>query len=295
MIRKPRSVNPSELAALPPRAGASTEVRTTVVEGGAAHPRFDVVATEEPLEIRVRTRSERRTVAITLRTPGSDFELAAGFLANEGLLRSRDDLAGISYCVDADVDVAQRYNIVNVDLTAPTLPHLETLDRHFLTSSACGICGAASIAALADRGLAPVESAIRVTPAMIVALPDALRAAQGVFATTGGLHAAGLFAADGSRVAVREDVGRHNAVDKLIGFTLLEQRASADRILMVSGRTSYEIVQKAVSARIPVVCAVSAPSSLAVDLARAFGVTLVGFVRGDRFNIYTHPERVVAS
>jgi FdhD protein len=294
MIRKPRSVNPSDVAP-PPRAGAATEVRTTVVDAGTAHPRFDLVATEEPLEIRIRTRSERRTVAITMRTPGNDFELAAGFLANEGLLRSRDDLAGISYCVDVDVDAEQRYNIVNVDLTTATLPHLDTLDRHFLTSSACGICGTASIAALADRGLTPVESDIRVTPATIVALPDALRAAQGVFAKTGGLHAAGLFAADGTREAVREDVGRHNAVDKLVGWTLIERGARADRMLMVSGRTSYEIVQKAVSARIPIVCAVSAPSSLAVDLARAFGVTLVGFVRGEHFNIYAHPERVLAT
>ncbi len=292
MIQKPPSASPSSEPATP-RAGSSSERRITVVEAGIAHPRFDTVATEEPLEIRLRAGSERRTIAITMRTPGNDFELAAGFLAGEGVVAGLASMSGISYCVDADVDAEQRYNIVNVDLARAHLPELDTLERHFLTSSACGICGSASIAALADRGLVPVETNLRVAAATVVALPERLRAAQRVFTKTGGLHAAGLFDRTGTALAVREDVGRHNAVDKLIGWSIMERVGPlADRILMVSGRTSYEIVQKAATAGIPVVCAVSAPSSLAVDLARAFGVTLIGFVRGDRFNIYTHPDRI---
>ena len=275
------------------RPGPSVEARVVTYEAGVATPRYDRLATEEPLEIRLRAGGESRTIAITMRTPGNDFELAAGFLHNEGILTRYDTLLGISFCIDRDVDAEQRYNIVNVDLAARTLPDLQMLDRHFTTTSACGVCGKANLDALEERGLERIESDIALDAETIVALPDRLRAAQGVFAQTGGLHAAALFDAVGALAAVREDVGRHNALDKLVGSAFLAKRLPLDRsVLLVSGRASYELVQKAVAARIPIVCAVSAPSSLAVDLARRFGVTLVGFLRGSRFNVYAHPDRI---
>jgi FdhD protein len=275
------------------RPGPSVEARVVTYEAGVATPRYDRLATEEPLEIRLRAGGESRTIAITMRTPGNDFELAAGFLHNEGILTRYDTLLGISFCIDRDVDAEQRYNIVNVDLAARTLPDLRMLDRHFTTTSACGVCGKANLDALEERGLERIASDIALDAETIVALPDRLRAAQGVFAQTGGLHAAALFDAAGALAAVREDVGRHNALDKLVGSAFLAKRLPLDRsVLLVSGRASYELVQKAVAARIPIVCAVSAPSSLAVDLARRFGVTLVGFLRGSRFNVYAHPDRI---
>jgi FdhD protein len=213
-------------------------------------------------------------------------------LQGEGILTTYEALRGMSFCID-DADANQRYNIVNVDLAASELPVLQQLDRHFTTSSACGICGRASLDALQERGLAPVSSDLVVTAATITALPDRLRAAQGIFAQTGGLHAAALFDERGKLVVIREDVGRHNALDKLAGWALLRRRLPLARsIVLVSGRSSYEIVQKAVAAGVPIVCAVSAPSSLAVDLARRFGVTLVGFLRGERFNVYAGDERI---
>jgi FdhD protein len=228
-----------------------------------------------------------------MRTPGQDFELAAGFLHGEGLIASLADLRGISFCLDAEVAAAQRYNIVNVDLAAGELPALEPLERHFATTSACGVCGKANIDALRVRGIATVTSLAAVDGATLVALPERLRAAQGVFEKTGGLHAAALFDREGMLVALREDVGRHNALDKLVGWALLERRLPlAESIVIVSGRSSYELVQKALSAGVPVLCAVSAPSSLAVDLAREFGLTLVGFLRGSRFNIYSGAGRI---
>jgi FdhD protein len=277
-----------------PRPGSSVEIRIVGVRDGHSAPRFDRIATEEPLEIRVRAGRETRTVAITMRTPGADFELAAGFLHGEGVVHAYDDLREISYCIDRTIDEEQRYNIVNVDLAAPALPELATLERHFTTTSACGVCGKASLEALELRGVLPIESTVRIRPEAIGRIPDLLRAAQGVFQKTGGLHAAALCDLAGDIVAVREDVGRHNAVDKVVGWALLQRALPlADRVLMVSGRTSYEIVQKALVARIPIVCAVSAPSSLAVDLARAFGITLIGFLRGTQFNVYAGAERVI--
>ena len=275
------------------RPGPSVEKRIVSFDGEQSAARFDRLATEEPLEIRLRAENESRTIAITMRTPGNDFELAAGFLYAEGILAGYETLLGISFCVDRDVDAEQRYNIVNVDLAAKALPPFDGLDRHFLTTSACGICGRAGIEALETRGVARIESELAVDARTISALPERLREAQGVFEKTGGLHAAGLFDADGTLVMVREDVGRHNALDKLVGWALLNKRLPlADSVLLVSGRTSYEIVQKAIVARIPVVAAVSAPSSLAVDLARAFGITLAGFVRGERFNVYSNEGRI---
>jgi FdhD protein len=277
----------------PVRPGASVEVRIVTVENGAASPRFDRTATEEPLEIRVRAGGASRTVAITMRTPGHDFELAAGFLYNEGVIDGVDAVRGISYCLDGSIPQDQQYNVVNVDLAAQALPALDALERHFTMTSACGVCGRAQLDALEARGLTPLGDAARVDAATLTALPARLRAAQGVFEKTGGLHAAGLFTPDGELVALREDVGRHNALDKAIGWGLLGKRLPfEDRVLLVSGRASYELVQKALVARIPIVCAVSAPSSLAVDVARRFGLTLVGFLRGDRFNIYAGEERI---
>ena len=275
------------------RSGPSSEVRIVASVGGGATRRFDRVATEEPLEIRVRAAGETRSVAITMRTPGNDFELAAGFLFCEGVIGGYDALNGISYCIDPAIDAEQRYNIVNVTLAAAELPALDMLERHFTTTSACGICGKSSLEALRLRGIEAIETALRVGAGTITSLPERLRAAQGVFEKTGGLHAAALFDPAGDLVALREDVGRHNALDKLIGWALLERRLPlAEHIVMVSGRASYELVQKALAARVPLLCAVSAPSSLAVDLARAFGMTLIGFLRDSRFNIYANESRI---
>ncbi len=276
------------------RPGTTVETEIISYDGDTVAQRFDRLATEEPLEIRMRAGGQTRTVAITMRTPGADFELAAGFLFNEGVLTSLDRLSAITYCVDRDVAEEQRYNIVNVDLRGSELPPLDALERHFTMTSACGVCGKANIDALRDRGLNPVRSTLQVERQLIVALPERLVAAQRVFASTGGLHATALFDARGNVLAVREDVGRHNAFDKIVGWALMNGKLPLDaHIALLSGRASYELVQKAISAGLAVVCAVSAPSSLAVDLAREFGVTLAGFVRGPRFNVYSGAERIV--
>jgi FdhD protein len=274
------------------RPGPTVEASVVVIEDGRAASREDRLATEEPLEIRLRAGSERRTVAITMRTPGNDFELVAGFLHNEGVVTELADLRGMSYCLSDEVDPDQQYNIVNVELASAGLPALDRLERHFTTTSACGVCGKANLDALHLRGVRPLAGDVLVDAATIVALPEKLRAKQRVFETTGGLHAAALFDRSGSLVAVREDVGRHNALDKLIGWAILNRRPLGESLVLVSGRSSYEIVQKALAAGIPIVCSVSAPSSLAVDVAREFGVTLVGFLRGSRFNVYTHASRI---
>jgi FdhD protein len=274
-----------------PRAGSSTEMRLLAVDDGVARPRFDRLATEEPLEIRLRAGTETRTVAITMRTPGADFELAAGFLYGEGVIGRTGDVRGISYCVD--VPAEQQYNTVNVDLAARSLPSLDALERHFTMTSACGVCGKANLEALRSRGVDEIVSEAHVKASTILSLPARLRAAQGIFERTGGLHAAALFDLAGNLLALREDVGRHNAMDKLVGWGFLQNFLPfGDRIVMVSGRSSYELVQKAASARIPVMCSVSAPSSLAVDVAHAFGVTLVGFLHDSRFNVYANERRV---
>ncbi|MDR7481881.1 MAG: formate dehydrogenase accessory sulfurtransferase FdhD [Armatimonadota bacterium] len=263
------------------------------VEASRRRPRTDLVVTEEPLEIRLAAGRERRTVAITMRTPGADFELAAGFLLGEGVVSSRDAIARIAYCADAGVDAIQRYNVVQVTLHADRLPPLESLERHFYTTSACGVCGRASLDAVRARGLRAPAGEIALGAEVLCALPGRLRQAQGLFEATGGLHAAAVFDAQGALLAVREDVGRHNALDKLIGWALLEGRLPLDaHVVMVSGRASFELVQKALVAGVPIFCAVSAPSSLAVALARESGMTLVGFLRGERFNVYAAPDRI---
>jgi FdhD protein len=196
--------------------------------------------------------------------------------------------------VDRTLDEAQRYNIVNVELARDAWPQLERLERHFITTSACGVCGKASIDALKLRNVEPLPPGGAFDPDVITSLPSKLRAAQGVFSATGGLHASALFDVRGNLLALREDVGRHNALDKLIGWALLSGKLPLhDRIVMVSGRTSFEIVQKSVVAGVPILCAVSAPSSLAVALAREFGMTLIGFLRDEHFNVYAGAERLM--
>jgi FdhD protein len=275
------------------RRASKTRTRVRVVEDGKMRVKPDTLATEEPMEIRLITGGERQTVAVTMRTPGADFELAAGFLYGEGIVESSDDIAKISYCVDADLDAAQQYNIVNVELRGGRDYDLRPLERHFYTSSACGVCGKASLEQLELRGCPVALPGPEVTPETLYSLPEKLREAQGLFDATGGLHAAALFDEDGNLIALREDVGRHNATDKLVGWALLEGRLPlSDHIVMVSGRSSFEILQKCLTAGVPFVCAISAPSSLAVDVAREFGMTLVGFLREKRFNVYAGHERV---
>ncbi len=247
------------------------------------------------MEIRLLSGDAKRTVAVTMRTPGADFELAAGFLYGEGIVSSLEDILKISYCVDANLDAEQQYNIVNVELRGDRGYDLRPLERHFYTTSACGVCGKASLEQLELRGCPVIPPGPEVAPATIYSLPEKLRDAQGLFEATGGLHAAALFDADGNLVALKEDVGRHNATDKLVGWALLEGRLPLnDHIVMVSGRSSFEILQKCLAAGVPIVCAISAPSSLAVDVARQFGMTLVGFLRGNRFNVYSGYERIHA-
>jgi FdhD protein len=275
------------------RPGRTVETSIVRYEGTDNARAFDRVTTEEPLELRLVAGERTQTLAVTMRTPGNDFELAAGFVRGEGIVRDRSEVTNISYCIDPAVDPEQQYNIVNIELRARELPDLTRFERHFTMNSSCGVCGRANLEALADLGVRPVSDDIRVPIATIYALPQRMREAQRVFDATGGLHAAALFDAAGTVLAVREDVGRHNAVDKLTGWAMLEGRDLAHHLLAVSGRASYEILQKAAVARIPVVCAVSAPSSLAVDLAREFNITLAGFVRGERANVYSAAERII--
>jgi FdhD protein len=275
------------------RRGSKTKVRVRSVEEGRARVRPDSLATEEPMEIRLISGDARQTVAVTMRTPGADFELAAGFLYGEGIVSSPEDIRRISYCVD--VDAEQQYNIVNVELRGEHSYDPRPLERHFYTTSACGVCGKASLEQLELRGCPVIPPGPKVAPETIYALPEKLREAQGLFDATGGLHAAGLFDKEGELVALREDVGRHNATDKLVGWALLEGRLPlSDHLVMVSGRSSFEILQKCLTAGVPIVCAISAPSSLAVDVARQFGMTLIGFLRGNRFNVYSGHVRVLA-
>jgi FdhD protein len=272
---------------------SKTKRRIWTVENGQVKRKTDYLATEEPLEILLRAGAEQRTVAITMRTPGHDYELAAGFLYNEGVIHDKLDLVQMTYCVGSD-RATQEYNALRVQLRSDTLPDLAALERHFFTTSACGVCGKTMLGDLAQRPLPPLTTALQVDPQIITQLPDTLRQAQNLFETTGGLHAAALFTAEGQLLAVREDVGRHNALDKLIGWGLLNRQLPfTDRIILVSGRASYELLQKCRVAGAPIFCAVSAPSSLAVELADQFGLTLIGFLRGGRFNLYTGRERLL--
>jgi len=222
-----------------------------------------------------------------MRTPGNDYELAAGFLYNEDLIQTKRDILQMTYCVGDDRDL-QEYNLLDVRLNRPQLPELDQLERHFVVNSACGICGKTMLDELHARQLPPMPAGPQVKFDILTALPETLRKSQNLFDTTGGLHAAALFTSEGKLMALREDVGRHNALDKVIGWALLNRKLPLDEaIIMVSGRASYELLQKCVVAGVSVLCAVSAPSSLAVEVAEQFGVTLIGFLRDGRFNIYT--------
>jgi FdhD protein len=250
----------------------------------------DRLAAEEPMEIRVGGPGDEPTaVSVTMRTPGHDFELAVGFLHSEGVVVSGADVSAVRYC-DTPPGAEQRYNIVTVQLARP--PALDGVRRAFSVTASCGICGTATLEQLRRR-CAPLRPGPSVAISTLLALPDALRRSQRLFDQTGGLHAAGLSDPEGGMSIVREDVGRHNAVDKLVGRSLLDDALPLDdRVLVVSGRVSFEIVQKAALAGIPLLAAVSAPSSLAVSTARDLGMTVVGFIRGPRANVYSHPERV---
>ena len=275
------------------RRSGKTRIRLQAVEDGHATPRIDLVATEEPMEIRLRTGNRMQPVTVTMRTPGADFELAAGFLFAEGIVSRRHQLGRIEYCVECEGSAAQQYNVVTAVITPGATIDALIPARTFGMTSACGVCGRERIDEIERQGIRPIDSDIIVSHEIITSLPDRLREAQGLFESTGGIHAAGLFDADGNLLALREDVGRHHAVDKVIGWAFLEDRLPLrDSILMISGRGSFEIQQKALAAGIPIVCAVSAPSSLAVDLARRFDQTLIGFLRESRFNIYSSAKRI---
>ncbi len=266
-----------------------TSARVVAVSDGARSERVDSLAAEEPMEIRVGgPGQEAKSVAVTMRTPGGDYELAVGFLFTEGLI-APGDVQRVAYCDDLD-DQEQQYNVVSVTVAKP-FDH-EGLHRNFYATSSCGICGKAALEDV-ELKCAPVGAGPVVPVEMLLGLPDKLRAAQRVFDRTGGLHAAGLFTVEGGLVSLREDVGRHNAVDKVVGEQVMGGAVPlAEHILQVSGRVSFEIVQKVAMAGIPIVSAVSAPSSLAVEAGERLGMTVVGFVRDGRCNVYAHPERI---
>ena len=262
----------------------NAEITITKYSGAAGRESADSVAEEAPLEIAI----DGESLAVTMRTPGDDAALAAGFLYAEGVIKSRDDLAAMEPGDDP--------NLLNVALaSAVSLESARRLQRNFLANSGCGVCGKASIAALASRVPPLPAMSARIAPQILYALSDKMRDQQRTFAKTGGLHAAGLFDFEGNLLSLREDVGRHNAVDKIVGGELLAGRIPlTKRILLVSGRASYEIMQKAAAARIPIVAAVSAPSSLAVVMARELNITLIGFLRGETMNVYAAPFRILS-
>jgi FdhD protein len=272
-----------------PARRPTTVTAVRAIDGDRALERSDRLVTEEPMEIRLHgPGQEPEPLAVTMRTPGDDFELAVGFCLTEGVIDSAADVATVAYCLPDDG--VQRYNVVTI--RTRRVVDLAGHHRNFAANASCGLCGKASLdqVEVTCGGVGPGPSVGR---SVLITLPERLREAQAVFDATGGLHAAACFGADGALTLLREDVGRHNAVDKVVGNAAFEARLPlADQVLLVSGRMSFEIVQKAAVAGIPILCAVSAPSSLAVEAAERLGQTLVGFLRGDRFNVYSHPERV---
>jgi FdhD protein len=263
--------------------------RVTRLRDGRRDARPDALAAEEPLEIRVGGRA----LTVTMRTPGHDFDLVAGYLVAEGIAATAADVPALRYCAGTNAEGINTYNVVDARVARPeTVP--VSAYRSLLTSSACGLCGAETVDAVRKRLPADLsDDPLTVTDEVLFSLPDALRAAQRAFEATGGLHAAGLFTSDGRLLCVREDVGRHNAVDKVIGWALREDLLPLrGHLLMVSGRASFELVQKAAMAGLPLLAAVSAPSALAVDLAEESGMTLIGFLRGRSANIYTGGHRI---
>jgi FdhD protein len=269
--------------------GPTSSASVRAVEGRRARERADRLVTEEPMEIRLRAPGQEPVpLVVTMRTPGDDFDLALGFCITEGVIDSASDAATVAYCLPDDG--VQQYNIVTIGLRRPV--DLAAHQRDFAANASCGLCGKAALEQV-EVSCGPVGPGPRVGRSALVTLPEQLRRAQSVFDTTGGLHAAACFDPGGELTVLREDVGRHNAVDKVVGHAARERRLPlADQLLVVSGRMSFEIVQKAAVAGIPILCAVSAPSSLAVEAADRLGQTVLGFLRGDRFNVYTHPERV---
>ncbi len=257
----------------------------------------DLLAIEEPLEIRIGFGAiddrEQKSLSVTMRTPGHDFELASGFLFTEGIIQHFDQIESIKYCEDVGKQ-QEKENVVRVELKPEVTIDFEKLQRHFYTSSSCGVCGKSSIDSVRVT-CQKLNDQFSIPASIVHKLPEALRKAQRVFEYTGGLHAVGLFNAKGELILLREDVGRHNALDKLIGAMLFKKEVTlSNYILLVSGRASFELVQKAAVAGIPVLAAVGAPSSLAVDLANEFGMTLLGFVRDNRFNIYCGEQRIIS-
>ncbi len=283
----------AEVEDLPRRPGPVARVRARRFEPGSAAgvPREDQLATEEPLEVRVGARR----VAVTMRTPGADFELAVGWLLSEGLLTGHRDVRAVRYCTDVELEPDERFNVVTVDLVDPAMEEgAEGGTRPFLVSSACGVCGRETLDDLHLRGYHRAPDGVRLDPALLARLPERLSERQSVFERTGGLHAAGLFdAISGEPLVVREDVGRHNAVDKVVGWALLGDRLPLHgHVLVVSGRASYELCQKAVGAGVDALVAVSAPSSMAVSVAREFGLTLAAFARAGRITVYAGEDRL---
>ncbi len=263
---------------------------TTVSEwsGGRVIRREDSLAGEEPLEIRLGGVP----LTVTMRTPGDDLELAAGLLFTEGIVRRREDIVSISH--EKSNGKAHGENVVLVELARGVRYDEDRARRNFVATSSCGLCGKTTIESIRARGVSPPNPDLRISPEVLCRLPEALRAAQALFDRTGGLHAAAVFSAGGDLLALREDIGRHNAVDKIVGWALLEGRLPlAENILLVSGRGGFEIIQKAIVAGLPVVASVSAASTLAVELARELGLTLIGFLRGERFLVYSGDERLL--
>jgi len=271
-----------------PRKSRSVDLtQVSEWDDGKLRRKDDYLAAEEPLEIRVGDEP----LSVTMRTPGHDRELAAGFLFTEGLIQRREQIVKLESAEPQDG--TNRGNVIQAELAPDAAPDFVKMKRHFFAASSCGICGKASIDSIRSRLLAAPNPDFRLDAELLVRLPDALRSSQDVFQRTGGLHAAALFDTRGKLLVLREDIGRHNAVDKVIGWALLEGRVPlADSVLLVSGRGGFEIVQKAIIAGVPVVASVSAPSGLAVQLARELRLTLIGFLRGRRFVIYAGEERV---
>jgi len=278
--------------------GSSHAVDISKVHNGTQETLADSVAVEEPLEIRLAYSTPdgraTRSISITMRTPGNDKELAAGFLFSESIIQQASDIASIAHCGPPVVDSSNQ-NVVRVELGPNIDVDLDRLQRHFYTTSSCGVCGKTSLAALrAFGGESLSDNDTVFGGAMLIGVPDKLRESQATFEKTGGLHAAAVFNSAGDLIVTMEDVGRHNAVDKVVGALFLDdQTPAADLGLIVSGRASFELMQKALVAGIPLLAAVSAPSSLAVQLAREFDMTLVGFLRGDTFNIYSGEQRII--
>lgn len=290
-----------------------SSIQITKINGNAIQQTVDLVAVEEPLEIRLGYGHDdnrmQKSISVTMRTPGHDFELALGFLLTEGIIQSANQIYKIQYCTEANTK-ENKENIVRVELKPEVEIDLSKLQRNFYTTSSCGVCGKESIEAIkANCEFRMTNFEFRIHRDVIVSLPEKLRAQQNIFEYTGGLHACALFAKDGELLLLREDVGRHNAMDKLVGAHFGRLSAphfgkpnsagfdelgvtSNESILLLSGRASFELLQKAAMASIPIVCAVGAPSSLAVETAKEFGITLIGFLRGDRFNVYCHSDRI---